>query len=171
MLCRRHFAWYFLISKFFDPNLAGNLTNFAETPIIVGPRGVHGACFLPTLGTLCTWWPQGNTKCQGQWWSRLSREVKGWGLIEHCSLLLTAGTLVLGTWYTQFVCAQILTFLEHSVLDEYSDIRIYLNIFWWIYSFVQIFVNFFQGEYIWIFIRHLFTLTNIFGYSFVQYLW
>ena len=55
--------------------------------------------------------------------------------------------------------------------DEYSDIRIYSNIFRQIYSFVQIFVNFFQGEYIRIFIRHLFMLMNIFGYSFVQYLW
>ena len=54
--------------------------------------------------------------------------------------------------------------------DEYSNNRIYSNIFRQIYSFVQIFVIFFQGEYIRIFIRHLFMLTNIFGYSFVQYL-
>ena len=56
------------------------------------------------------------------------------------------------------------------VWDEYSDIRIYSNIFRQIYSYVQIFVNFFQGEYIRIFIHNLFMLTNIFGYSFVQYL-
>ena len=56
------------------------------------------------------------------------------------------------------------------VWDEYSNIQIYLNIFRQIYSFVQIFVIFFQGEYIRIFIRHLFMLTNIFGHSFVQYL-
>ena len=58
-----------------------------------------------------------------------------------------------------------------SVWNKYSNILIYFNIFRWIYSFVQIFINFFQGEYIWIFIRHLFMLTNIFGYSFVHYLW
>ena len=57
-----------------------------------------------------------------------------------------------------------------SVWDEYSNIQTYLNIFRRIYSFVEIFVNFLQGEYIRIFIRHLFMLTNIVGYSFVQYL-
>ena len=60
----------------------------------------------------------------------------------------------------------------HTVIvwDEYSDIQIYLNIFGRIYSFVLIFVDFFQAEYIRIFICHLFILTNIFGYSFGQYL-
>ena len=40
-----------------------------------------------------------------------------------------------------------------------------------IYSFAKIFVDFFIGEFIRIFIRDIFIMPNIFGYSFVQYLW
>ena len=57
---------------------------------------------------------------------------------------------------------------DKPVWDEYSDIKICSHIFRRIYSFVQIFVIFFQGKYIRIFICHLFMLTNIFRYSFVQ---
>ena len=71
----------------------------------------------------------------------------------------------------QTTCCTYQNLCMSSMWDEYSDIWIYLNIFRRIYSFVQVFVNFFQGEYIQIFIRHLFMLTNIFGYSFVRYLW
>ena len=39
------------------------------------------------------------------------------------------------------------------------------------YSFAKIFVGFFYGESIWIFICDLFIMPNTFGYSFVQYLW
>ena len=58
-----------------------------------------------------------------------------------------------------------------TVCSSVGRILGYLNIFRQIYSFVSIFVDFFQRKYIWIFIRDLFILTNIFGYSFVQYLW
>ena len=36
----------FLIFTFKDPNLAENLTHLANTPKIVGPHRVHGACLL-----------------------------------------------------------------------------------------------------------------------------
>ena len=50
----------------------------------------------------------------------------------------------------------------------------YLNTFdyfWLIYSFAKIFADFYMGEFIRIFIRDIFIRPNIFGYSFVQYLW
>ena len=61
--------------------------------------------------------------------------------------------------------------LFDSVWDEYSNIRIYWNIFGRIYSFAKIFVIFFLSKFIWIFICDIFILTNIFGYAFFHYLW
>ena len=68
------FSMLFLNFTFKDQNLAENLTNFTDTPKIVWLCRVHGARFLQLQGTLDTWWNQGNTKCQGEWWSGLSRE-------------------------------------------------------------------------------------------------
>ena len=55
-------------------------------------------------------------------------------------------------------------------------LNIYSNILRGIYSFVWIFVDFFQSKYICIFICNLFILSNIFRYSFVNiyhsvYIW
>ena len=50
----------------------------------------------------------------------------------------------------------------------------YLNTFEYfrqIYSFAKVLVDFFMGEFICIFIRDIFIMPNLFGYSFVQYLW
>ena len=86
-------------------------------------------------------------------------------------IVVTVATVVtLATVVIVVIVVTVVTVVTVAVWDEYSDIQIYSNIFRQIYSFVQIFVNFFQGEYIRIFIRDLFMLTNIFGYSFVQYL-
>jgi hypothetical protein len=52
------------------------------------------------------------------------------------------------------------------VFSEYSDVRIYSNISSRIYSYSKIFVPFLPAEYIRIFIRHVFCIPNIFGYSF-----
>ena len=40
------------IFTFKDSKLTENLTNFADTPKIVGPRRVHGACFFQLQGPL-----------------------------------------------------------------------------------------------------------------------
>ena len=71
------FFMSFLIFPLTDPELAENRTNLAGTPKLVGLWRVHRPCFSQLLGTLDTWWNQGNTKCQGEWWSGLSRESQG----------------------------------------------------------------------------------------------
>ena len=60
------------------------------------------------------------------------------------------------------------------VQNSLGNITWYLNTFEYfgqIYSFAKIFIDFLMGEFIWIFIRDIFNMPNIFGYSFVQYLW
>ena len=59
-------------------------------------------------------------------------------------------------------------FDKEPVYSEYSDIRIYSNILFRIYSYSKIFVSFLPAEYIRIFVRATFCLMNIFGYSFVE---
>ena len=80
------FSMLFLIVTFKDQNLLENRTNLMDTPKIVDLCRVHGAHFFQLLGTPDTWWNQGNNKCQGEWWSRLSRESRGprpwWTLLE-----------------------------------------------------------------------------------------
>ena len=44
-----------------------------KSPKIVGLCGVHGPCFFQPQGALDTGWNRGNTKCQGEWQSGLSR--------------------------------------------------------------------------------------------------
>ena len=49
-------------------------------------QGSWGSLFQ-LQGTLYTWRRQGNTKCQGEWWSGLLREIQG---LMPCWTLLTA---------------------------------------------------------------------------------
>ena len=53
-----------------------------------------------------------------------------------------------------------------SVNAKYLNIQIFSNIFTQIYSFQNIFSHFLLAEYIRTFIRIIFSLLNIFGYSF-----
>ena len=46
------FSMLFLIFTCKDSYLAENLTNLADTPKIVGPRRVHGACSFQLQGPL-----------------------------------------------------------------------------------------------------------------------
>ena len=71
------FPMLFKIFKLKDPDMAENQTHFLETQKIVGLCRVCGAGFFRLQGTLDTWWNQGNTKCQGEGWSGLSRESRG----------------------------------------------------------------------------------------------
>ena len=60
------------------------------------------------------------------------------------------------------------------VQNNIGQIIRYSNIFAYfgqIYSFAKIFIDFFEIKLIWIFIRDIFIMPNIFGYSFVHYLW
>ena len=51
-----------------------------------------------------------------------------------------------------------------SVWHSGGQIFRYSNIFGQIYSFILIFIDFYQDKYIWILIRHQFILKKIFGY-------
>ena len=53
-----------------------------------------------------------------------------------------------------------------TVCSKYSDIRIYSNIYWQIYTFAQIFVNFFRANIFRYSYDTFFSLMNIFGHSF-----
>ena len=72
--CRLFFSMSFLIFTFKDKNLEENLTNLAETLKIVGPHGVHRACFFQLYGPSAK--SSGGQDCQGK--------IKGQGLVEHC---------------------------------------------------------------------------------------
>ena len=69
-----YFSMFFLIFTFKGPDLAENMTHLADTKKIVELFRVHG---LSTPENPYTWWNQGNTNCQGEWWSGLSRESQG----------------------------------------------------------------------------------------------
>ena len=60
-----------LIFTLKDQDLAENLTNLANTPKLVGLCRVHK---VQLQGILDSWWNQGNTKCQGNYCSELSKE-------------------------------------------------------------------------------------------------
>ena len=73
-------------------------------------------------------------------------------------------------------CAKVSSWVAYlpewvPVWDEYLDIKKQSNIFGKIYSFPKIFGKFSMCKFIWIFVCDVFTLRNIFGYSFVNYLW
>ena len=77
-------AMVFLIYTFKYPNFAENMTNFAETPKIVGPLGTPEACFCQLQGLLALDEVRALSSAKGSDGQDCRGKFKGRGLVEHC---------------------------------------------------------------------------------------
>ena len=88
-------------------------------------------------------------------WSKQSQEYFG---------LLGASLCTYNIGPSGKVQKLVLFLWPYSVWHSGGQIFRYSNIFGQIYSFILIFIDFFQAKYIWILIRHQFILKKTFGY-------